>query len=44
MLLDQNAVRVAGYGNYVVQHMLEHGRKEDKRRIINMIQDNIVEL
>merc|ERR1711879_360057 len=31
------------YGNYVIQHMLEHGRKEDKRTIISIIRKNIVD-
>eukprot|EP00438_Fugacium_kawagutii_P004043 Skav219291 [mRNA] locus=scaffold2157:222105:233438:- [translate_table: standard] len=31
------------YGNYVVQHMLEHGRKEDKQRIIQTIRANIAD-
>lgn len=31
------------HGNYVVQHVLEYGRKEDKHKIIDIIQHNIVE-
>lgn len=31
------------YGNYVVQHMLEHGRVEDKRRTLCVVEHNIVE-
>ncbi|CAK0826529.1 unnamed protein product [Prorocentrum cordatum] len=31
------------FGNYVVQHMLQHGRKEDKKRIIAIIQARILE-
>jgi len=30
------------YGNYVVQHTLQHGRKEDKKQIINVIKADIV--
>merc|ERR1711933_233368 len=31
------------YGNYVVQHLLEHGRKEDKKHIINEIRCKLVD-
>ncbi|CAJ1360856.1 unnamed protein product, partial [Effrenium voratum] len=31
------------YGNYVVQHVLEHGRKEDKQRIIQTIRGQIAD-
>jgi len=31
------------FGNYVMQHMLEHGRLEDKKQIIDVVVENIVE-
>lgn len=30
------------YGNYVIQHVLEHGRTDDKKAIIVCIRDNIL--
>ena len=31
------------YCDYIVVHMLEHGREEDKRQIIRVVRDNVVE-
>jgi hypothetical protein len=31
------------FGNYVVQHMLEHGRLEDKKRILQVVKNSIFE-
>jgi len=31
------------YGNYVVQHMLEHGRPEDKKRILRIVTGKIMD-
>eukprot|EP00930_Biecheleria_cincta_P040731 TRINITY_DN2789_c0_g2_i1.p1 TRINITY_DN2789_c0_g2~~TRINITY_DN2789_c0_g2_i1.p1 ORF type:complete len:590 (-),score=145.16 TRINITY_DN2789_c0_g2_i1:281-2050(-) len=45
MILQEATIRKLAmdpYGNYVVQHMLEHGRLEDKKRIIQTIQHDIV--
>jgi hypothetical protein len=32
------------YGNYVIQHVLEHGKKEDKSEIIRMLRGKILQL
>jgi pumilio RNA-binding family len=32
------------YGNYVVQHLLEHGRPEDKHEIVRQLRGKIVQL
>lgn len=37
MLQDQ-------YGNYVIQHVLEHGRPEDKSKIVSEIRGKVLAL
>ena len=32
------------YGNYVIQHVLEHGKREDKSNILNKMRGQIVQL
>lgn len=32
------------YGNYVIQHVLEHGRAEDKSKIVSQIRGNVLGL
>ncbi|KAL3314144.1 Pumilio 2 [Cichlidogyrus casuarinus] len=32
------------YGNYVIQHVLEHGRTEDRSRIIDHLKNRVLEL
>lgn len=32
------------YGNYVIQHVLEHGRAEDKSKIVAEIRGNVLGL
>lgn len=32
------------YGNYVIQHVLEHGRPEDKSKIVAEIRGNVLVL
>ena len=32
------------YGNYVVQHILEHGRPDDKLKITNEMRGRVVQL
>jgi hypothetical protein len=32
------------YGNYVVQHVLEHGRPEDRERVINCVRGQVLAL
>lgn len=32
------------YGNYVIQHVLEHGRPEDKSKIINNVRGKVLTL
>ncbi len=29
------------YGNYVIQHVLEHGKPEDKAKIVNCVKGNV---
>jgi len=30
------------YGNYVIQHVLEYGRPEDKRKVIGVLRGNVL--
>jgi len=30
------------YGNYVIQHVLEHGRLDDKRKIVGILKGNVL--
>jgi len=32
------------YGNYVVQHVLEHGRAEDRSRIVAQVRGKVLQL
>ncbi len=32
------------YGNYVIQHILEHGRRRDKSAIVNKMRGQILQL
>merc|ERR1712146_355533 len=32
------------YGNYVVQHVLEHGRDKDKKRVVALVQQHATDL
>jgi len=32
------------YGNYVVQHVLEHGRPQDKHEVIKLLRGKILQL
>lgn len=32
------------YGNYVIQHVLEHGRPEDKSKIVSEIRGKVLAL
>lgn len=32
------------YGNYVIQHVLEHGRRKDKSAIVNKMKGQILQL
>ena len=29
------------YGNYVIQHVLEHSRLDDKKKIVGMLKGNV---
>jgi len=42
ILLSIKKLAMDPFGNYVVQHMLEHGRKEDKAKIIHVVASNIL--
>lgn len=32
------------YGNYVIQHVLEHGKPEDKSKVVNIIRGKVCQL
>lgn len=42
--LPRLALRQDQYGNYVIQHVLEHGRSEDKSKIVAEIRGKVLAL